>query len=172
MDKWKFIRWCNTAAGKIRYFPDWEMVTQELWDHLEDRYDSLIAAGFSDEEAVEKALDAMGSAEEIAPQLAAVHRPYWGWFYSFTKFLLILSLLFPLLTMIINTEIYPAHFDFWSPQWCSYDPYEDTRWENRTKLVVAKPNSVWKSDGYDEHCELMCKEEITVKSLSLVAHED
>ena len=82
----KFEAWCDQATEKIRYGPDREAVAKELQDHLEDRYDAYVEKGFSHAEATAKALEAMGDAREIAPQLGRIHRPWLGWLLSFTRF--------------------------------------------------------------------------------------
>lgn len=83
----KFEAWCAAATEKIRYGPDRRAVSRELQAHLEDRYDALAAQGLSFEEATSRALEAMGSAAELATQLGAIHRPWLGYLYSFVKFL-------------------------------------------------------------------------------------
>ena len=85
MQHWKLGKWCNQAVRLIRYPPDRKEVFEELRQHVDDRSDLFLAQGFSQEEAVEKTLLAMGDADELAPQLAAIHRPFWGFAYSITK---------------------------------------------------------------------------------------
>ena len=77
-----FSLWCQKATEKIRYSPDRRVVCQELMDHLEDHRDALMKQGLTREEAERKSLDAMGSAEEIAPQLGAIHKPWLGYLFS------------------------------------------------------------------------------------------
>lgn len=81
----EFAAWCDLATAKIRYGPDREAVSAELHAHLEDKYDALTAKGLPPEEAAEKALESMGSAQEIAPQLGKIHRPWLGYIYSVTQ---------------------------------------------------------------------------------------
>lgn len=78
----KFDAWCDAATAKIRYGGDRDAVSAELRAHLEDRYDALVEAGYSQAEATAKALEAMGDAKAIAPQLGKIHRPWLGWVYS------------------------------------------------------------------------------------------
>lgn len=85
MDNKRFDEWCQNATARVLYKPDRKAVTEELQAHLEDRYDALIEKGLSPVEAEKQALDAMGSAEEIAPQLAAVHTPWLGYLSSIIK---------------------------------------------------------------------------------------
>ena len=87
----KFEAWCDAATAKIRYGGDRNAVSAELRGHLEDRYDAYLTAGLSQAEATEKTLKAMGDAQEIAPQLGAIHRPWLGYLYSFLKFVGITS---------------------------------------------------------------------------------
>lgn len=94
MDRRDFAAWCKAATEKIRYGPDRDVVSKELRDHLEDRYDALIAQGVPEEEAARRTLEAMGSAEIIAPQLAAIHRPWLGWLVSTLKAVAIISVVF------------------------------------------------------------------------------
>lgn len=86
-----FAAWCKRATKKIRYKPDRKAVSDELMAHLEDQYEALLAQGLSSDEAAAKALAAMGSAEEIAPQLGAIHRPLLGYLYSAVRYLAVFT---------------------------------------------------------------------------------
>lgn len=91
MENNKFLIWCQAATEKIRYGPDRKAVSQELMAHLEDHRDALMAQGMSKEEAERKAVTAMGSAQELAPQLAAIHNPWLGYLSSIIKAAAILT---------------------------------------------------------------------------------
>lgn len=91
MNNEAFIRWCNTATEQIKYRPDREAVTRELMAHLEDHRDTLMDQGLTKQEAEQIAVTAMGSAYEIAPQLAAIHKPWLGYFSSILKAVAILN---------------------------------------------------------------------------------
>ena len=86
-----FIEWCQTATEQIRYRPDREAVTRELMAHLEDHRDALMEQGLSQKEAEGTAVTAMGSAKEIAPQLAAIHKPWLGYLSGIVKAVAILT---------------------------------------------------------------------------------
>ena len=87
MENKKFTEWCFYATKKIRYGPDKEIVKKELMAHLEDAYEAHLLNGLSPTEAEWKVLSSMGSAEEIAPQLAAVRKPFWGYFECVTRYI-------------------------------------------------------------------------------------
>lgn len=93
----KFDDWCNAATAKIRYWGDRDAVSAELRGHLEDRYDALIASGLSRVEATAKALEAMGSAKEIAPQLGKIHSPWLGWILSIVRLVGITALVWAMI---------------------------------------------------------------------------
>ena len=83
MDKLEFMRWCAAATADIKYKPDRERVSEELYAHLEDRCAAMTEAGVPEAEAVKQALAAMGSADEVAEQMAKIHRPFWGYLLPF-----------------------------------------------------------------------------------------
>lgn len=100
-----FDEWCKCAVSQIRYKPDREEVYKELKAHLEDHYDALIDHGHSMEDARRLALEAMGSAEEIAPQLGQVHQPWLGYAYNIITWLTIAACawaLFLLISVSVN----------------------------------------------------------------------
>ena len=117
MNRKDFAAWCQAATKKIRYGPDREMVSKELRDHLEDRFDALVAQGVPEEEAARQSLEAMGSAETIAPQLAAIHRPWLGWLYTALKVIAVITTLIAMLMWLlqflamINMQYHADRFD-------------------------------------------------------------
>lgn len=84
----RFDWWCRAAVEQIRYGPDRQAVYAELYAHLEDRYEAELPRWETPEEAMEATLKAMGNAGELAPQLAAVHRPFWGYLLTCTRWLI------------------------------------------------------------------------------------
>lgn len=135
-----FDEWCARAVSQIRYRPDKDTVYRELKAHMEDHYDALIDKGFSSEEARKMALDAMGSAEIIAPQLGNIHRPYLGYLYSVTKFLAIAACSWALFLLVAFTW---SHFH----SVFSTANYKSLQEEGRGGFY-SHPNVSDSSDGY------------------------
>lgn len=79
MDIPRFDAWCSRAVKDIRYPGDRKRVFRELREHMEDHYDDVMARGLVHWKAVEETLEAMGDPEELAPMLADIHRPGWGY---------------------------------------------------------------------------------------------
>ena len=85
MDIPRFDAWCSRAVKGIRYHGDRKRVFRELRAHMEDHYDDAMARGLVHWKAVEETLEAMGDPEELAPLLADIHRPGWGYALDFVR---------------------------------------------------------------------------------------
>ena len=143
----EFYYWCRDAVSGIKYWKDRNKVYAELYAHLEERYESLLERGLSHEEAEKRALEAMGSAEELAPQLAAIHKPYWAYGMLITRFLAIV-----LLVHCIGWGInYALDLNIsWRkpklpPGYAVWDPYARGGEE---RISHVKPDVSDSSDGY------------------------
>lgn len=90
MSKWKLEQWCVHATARIRYGPDRKEVYKELREHADERFDHFRAQGNSEEDAVDRTLNAMGDATEVAVMLEKVHRPFWGYLYSTAKYIVLI----------------------------------------------------------------------------------
>ena len=124
-----FSLWCQKATEKIRYEPDRRVVSQELMDHLEDHRDALMKQGLTREEAERKALEAMGSAQEIAPQLGAIHKPWLGYLFSMMRTLAVTAAACAIFLLVVNVwslvfDIVSANRYDWLPNnFASVDYY-------------------------------------------------
>ena len=143
--------WCRQATKGIKYRPDRRKVHWELYHHLEDRYQDFIDQGFTYDDAVESALHAMGDPKEIAPMLAAIHRPFWGYVYSLCKWVvagLTILMLWNMLPFMVRhfTDISDA------PNAFSYEPYSDTYYKEEyhewNRLLYVDSDSTASADGY------------------------
>ena len=142
MEHWKLENWCYEAVEKIKYRPDRDAVYAELLQHLDDRCESFIAQGMTKDEAVKKTVEVMGDAKGLAVQLAAIHRPFWGFAYSISKWLLIIIaviMVVQLIGSIVNfAKAPPIIIDDWvTASDMEYNP-----------ITNVKPESTDTSDGY------------------------
>lgn len=78
----------NTVCEQIKYKPIRNSISEELENHIEESKENYIEEGMQEEEAEEKAITQMGSAEEIGKSLNKIHRPKLDW-----KLLIILIVL-------------------------------------------------------------------------------
>ncbi len=79
--------WLDEAVGQIRFAPDRKAVFEELTAHIQDRSDDLVSRGYTREEADDRTLLAMGDPVEVGKQLDAVHKPWLGWLWKVSRWL-------------------------------------------------------------------------------------
>ena len=115
----EFYYWCNDAVRGIRYWKDRNRVYIELYEHLQDRYEDFLVKGLPPEEAQRKTLEAMGDPNELAPVLAAIHKPHWAYAAIATR-MIATVLLFVCLGQCINFCLDLKFFDRSKETW---DPY-------------------------------------------------
>lgn len=150
MKRYEFVfkEWCDQAASEIKYPPDCKKVRQELHDHMMDHFEAMLAKGVPEDVATNKTLEAMGSAKELAPQLAAVHHPFWSSMLRTCKILLIILLclsIIPIWNYIsgLNPFAISLHRDF--------DVYDSASYggdTGRTLLHLSHPDDVsFSTDG-------------------------
>ena len=145
---YEFEVWCEKAAGEIRFKPDREKVFSELMNHMDDHYEALLEQGVDAEAARKMAIEAMGSAEAIAPQLARIHRPFWGVLLRITELFLVFITCLALLFGIR----YFWNYSYSQPRYERYDPYADTYISDEVgitrQMLYAEPEQRVQSDGY------------------------
>lgn len=89
MSELRYIKqWCDMAVSYIRFPADRPPVRQELLEHLEDAYDFYIAKGLEPAKAEQSAIRDMGDARETGKLLAKIHKPYLGWLWRLTQWVL------------------------------------------------------------------------------------
>ena len=69
----------DTVKNEIKYEPIRENIEEELKSHIEDAKDDLMSKGLEENEAEEKAVEAMGNPENIGKKLNKIHRPKFDW---------------------------------------------------------------------------------------------
>lgn len=138
--------WCLSATSEIKYKPDRERVYGELRLHVEDRKESFLARGFSEQEAIDKTIEAMGKPESIAPQLGEIHSPFWGYLLRAARIMLVILLCISLLSVhrYIKKNNYSDNYfnDFDVYDTASYGPDS-----GRTLLHLSQPDVSFSSDG-------------------------
>ncbi len=142
----KITRWCGIAAKKIRYTPDREAVFKELNQHLDDRSDAFLEQGFEEEAAVDKTLEVMGDATELAPMLEAIHRPFWGYAYSIAKWLCIAVAAVALFAVLLKAfSAFNTRYE--APKYL-FDSGEYAANDGRRRVLFIEPNAEFTDSGY------------------------
>lgn len=154
MKDWKLTNWCGIAVHKIRYGPDQDAVYAELRQHLDERRDSFLAKGMTEEEAVEKTLEVMGSPDELSVILGQIHRPYWGFAYSISKVLAIILVIAVLVLTVANTAVSLINGKYTQPSYDKYHPsYADTESELFTRVGLWEQSDSYFFEGYTYNLE-------------------
>lgn len=141
-----FTTWCNRATSLIRFGPDRDAVRQELQAHLDDRYEDLLSQGFSEEEASEKTLEAMGDARDIAMDLALLHRPFWAYVLKYSRIFLIVVLCISL----IPINLYIRNIRYEEALQTDFDVFDADSYggdTGRTLLHLSQPDASFTVDG-------------------------
>lgn len=136
----EFYYWCRDAVRGIKYIPDKNKVYNELFDHLLDRYEGYIARGISEQEAVQRTLNAMGDAKALAPQLASIHKPYWAYAMVFTRFIVLV-----LICLVIGRGIVFVHDQNYYTKNPLGNPFSDSE---KIMISYVRPDVKDVADGY------------------------
>lgn len=80
-----FEIWVDAVCGQVRFSPDRKGIAKELRTHYEDHYQDLLRLNYSPELAAERALKAMGDAQEVGRALDRVHKPWLGWLWETSR---------------------------------------------------------------------------------------
>ena len=152
MEQTTFHDWCNQAVEGIRYRSDREEVYKELKAHLEDRYDAYRELGLTDSQATERTLKAMGDASAIAPQLAEIHRPFWGYAYSICR-IVCKFLIAVVVSLSIGALVDTLDAAFSQDLSATlYNPYQDVRFSNDQQTSIrlhhTSTNVSYRDSGY------------------------
>ena len=90
-----FDDWCGVVLRCVRFKPDREKIASELAAHYEDHVKDLRRIGYDEDLAQNRALAAMGDAEEVGRSLDLAHTPWLGWLWLTSRALvLVLAVLF------------------------------------------------------------------------------
>ncbi len=84
-----FQIWINAVCEQVRFRPDHRSIELELRDHYEDHVQDLLRLGRPRELAEERALEAMGNAQEVGRALDKVHKPWLGWLWEVSRVLVL-----------------------------------------------------------------------------------
>lgn len=138
MKKNPISQWCSDATQLIKFPPDRIAVREELKQHLLDKQEDLRQQGVPEEEIEARSVAAMGSAEEIAPQLAAIHRPFWGYAYRVCCVILTLVFLVSLHFLVLKIWGMPS----------ATPPSLAEPLDHGTVYHLSEPNTCWTAGEY------------------------
>lgn len=88
-EMWEFRSWRAAVLAQVRFRPDRAAIEAELTAHYEDHVQDLERVGYDRQLAEQRALAAMGDPEEIGRALDKVHKPWLGWIWRLSRWLMV-----------------------------------------------------------------------------------
>jgi len=106
----EFQKWCKTVTDQVRFRPDRAAIARELQAHYEDHVKDLERIGFDSTLAEERALAAMGDAEQIGRAMDRAHKPWLGWLWTASRIGLFLGIALAIVCLLFYgwRKPYPA----------------------------------------------------------------
>ena len=98
------MAWLREAVGGIKYPPDRWKAEKELYAHIIDRNRDFCKAGLTEREADERVCQVMGDPVEVRRELAAIHRPFWGFAFFALRVLVAGILIWALVSFAGNNQ--------------------------------------------------------------------
>lgn len=146
-----WLTWTARACRPIRFKHDRRAAERELLAHLEDEALALMESGLTREQAQKKALAAMGDAEEVGRQLAAVHRPWLGYLWIWSRRVLILCMVVAIFLAFGFRDRVSIYFGGYYPRWWQDSPTYNSiggDYEEYYTYTDLTPDCRDESDGY------------------------
>lgn len=144
--EYEMKQWCDTATCMLRFQPDRKKVHHELRTHLQEHFDALVEQGIEPQEAADRAREAMGDPLEVAPLLAAVHRPFWGFCLRISQ----VAMIALLCVCTILGARYVKNLDIDQPgSWWEYDMFDSASYggdTGRTLHYLLEPGNRFTTD--------------------------
>ena len=147
----RFESWCENAVSGIRDKQDRARVYGELYAHMEDQYEELIASRVDGEKAEKAVIAAMGGYEETARQLEKLYPPLWGRLLLAARLVLLLAFLMAVFTVPnylrnLHDQLLPPLTEkvYYGEEDC---PSPDGRIKDQ-RTYYAEPMSRDSADGY------------------------
>ncbi len=124
--------WILLSTAHIAFPPDRKPVAEEIRASYEDHRDALIEAGESSDRAAYLALQAMGDPDEAGELLAQVHKPWLGWAWKVSRWvlaILLIAFLWSVGAGISGYSSLPEYFMHGAPiPWLEEDLPQDGKW--------------------------------------------
>lgn len=145
MQKYRLDQWCRRAVSGIRFPGDRMPVYRELFDHGESLYEHYRSQGHDHREAEALALADLGSAEALIAPLAAIHKPFPGFFLQWTRrlFAVLAAVTLVAFGLFVAVEVYLT------PSFTAFDPENNYPFAGQTqRLLDVRPGISCHSGGY------------------------
>ena len=127
----RFQVWCQTVTDRVRFKPDRYFIAEELKAHYEDHVKNLERLGYERELAQERALASMGDPVEIGLAMDRAHKPWLGWLWTVSRWLVLALFLVLLNNLRLNGL----------PEWRDLNEPREEAWQSIAHEVMITPRS-------------------------------
>lgn len=143
-----FWNWRQTVLERVRFAPDRPAISKELTAHYEDHVRDLERLGYETDLARERALQAMGDAETVGAALDLAHKPWLGWLWRLSRWLLCGLLVMTVAVLVFSRERFQQGWERTRGQleWTEPAPNAE-RLELAHGTLYAAPGPVWEEEG-------------------------
>lgn len=143
-----FWSWRQTVLEQVRFRPDHPAIAKELTAHYEDHVRDLERLGYEAELARERALQAMGDAEIVGAALDRAHKPWLGWLWRLSRWLLWGVLAMSIGVLVFSGERFQQAWDRTRGQQEWTEPVSNAeRVELEHGTFYLAPGPVWEEEG-------------------------
>lgn len=137
--------WVEKAGSYVKFKPDRAAVKKELLAHLEDKAETLFHGDVLLYDAQKQALEAMGDADEVGRQLAAVHKAWLGYLWIWSRRVLIICVIAAVwLAFGFSERVYISD----SAEWWQAHSSHNGEYEQYWSFLELFPDCADESDGY------------------------
>ena len=162
------MAWCQAVTNCVRFKPDRPAIKKELAAHYEDHVRDLERIGFDWKLAQERALGAMGDPVEVGQAMDRAHKPWLGWLWRVSCWLVIIACVLALWNLawngwpelrqsvseiekptqeLLEASAYPASFQAGAYrmdiEWVQYALEEERDRYNMTISLTASTPKFW-----------------------------
>lgn len=143
-----FWNWRQTVLEQVRFRPDHPAIAKELTAHYEDHVRDLERLGYEAELAKDRALQAMGDAETVGAALDRAHKPWLGWLWRLSRWLLWGMLVLFIGVLVFSGERFQLAWDQTRGQLEWTEPVSNAeRVELEHGTFYLAPGPVWEEEG-------------------------
>ena len=140
--------WCGNVVSYVRFQPDHAAIRKELLDHLEDNCADFQRIGYDEETARERALEAMGSAEEVGKAMDKAHKPWLGWLWQATRGMILVLLIAIVVALLLPDRGWNSWRLRTEGQLSWTEPLAGADWvETEHATLWLAPGAVTEQDG-------------------------
>lgn len=143
----QFQIWVDAVCEQVRFQPDRKGIEKELRIHYEDHVNDLLRLGRARELAEERALAAMGNAQEVGRALDRVHKPWLGWLWEASRWLARGLAVLALVTMFRSVGWIALADRTWSELTWEEPPASAVKVELEHGTIWAAPGDVTEEEG-------------------------